>query len=98
MRAAADLHDVGIAENDAHVVARHKQEIGNDLREACLVTLTGRLRADDHVDASLRLHLDPRLLARRADRGLDVVCETQSKQFAASPRLAAAPGEAFPAA
>ena len=52
MRAAADPHHVGVAEDDLHALDRHAQQVGDDLREARLVALAARLRADDDVDAS----------------------------------------------
>ena len=64
MRAAADLHHVGVAEDDLHRFDRHVQEVGDDLREARLVALAARLRADHDVDTALRPHRDARLLVR----------------------------------
>ena len=49
MRAAADLHDVGVADDDVDDVHRHAEKIGHHLREARLVALSARLRADDDV-------------------------------------------------
>ncbi len=50
MRAAADAHHVGVAENDAHAVSRHVKQVGDHLGETGFVALPGRLRADDHID------------------------------------------------
>ena len=50
MRAAADLHHVGVAENDVHALDRNMQQVGDHLRKARLVALAARLRADDHID------------------------------------------------
>ena len=96
MRAAADLHHVGVAEDDLHAFHRHVQQIGHDLREAGLMALAARLRADDDVDASFRTHGDPRLLVGRADRGLDVVREPAAEQLAALGRRAPALLETLP--
>ena len=90
MRAAADLHHVGVAEDDLHLLDRHVEQVGHDLREARLVPLPARLGADHHVDAALRAHVDLRLLLGRADRGLDVVGEPEAEQLAALLGLAAA--------
>ena len=35
------------------------------------------------IDPAFRLHLDPRLLARRADRGFDVVGKSETEKLAA---------------
>ena len=68
------------------------EQVGGDLREAGLVALAARLRADHHADAAFRLHRDLGALARRADRGLDVVarCRGRAACRASSPRACAA--------
>ena len=58
MRAAADADDVGVADDDVDGLDRQVQQVGDHLREAGLVALAARLRADHHVDAALRLHRD----------------------------------------
>src|SRR5262245_36531007 len=83
MRAAADLHHVGVAEDDVHALDRHMKQVGYDLRKTRLVALAARLRADDDVHASLRPHGDARLLVGRADRGFDVVREPAAEKLAA---------------
>ena len=49
MGAAADLHDVGVADDDVDDVDGQAEQIGRDLREARLVALPARLRADHDV-------------------------------------------------
>src|SRR5262249_60082609 len=65
-------------------------------REARLVALAARLRADDDVDASLRPHADPRLLVGRADRGFDVVRKPAAEELASFGGRAAARIETLP--
>ena len=60
------------------------------------MALACRLRADDDVDAAFGLHFDAGLLARRADRGLDVIGKAEAKQLAALFGLAAARRKSFP--
>src|SRR5438552_1011287 len=80
------LHRVGVTEDDLHALDRHLDEVGHHLREARLVPLPARLRADDHVDAAFGAHGDLRLLLRSADGGLDIICEAEAEQPAALPR------------
>ncbi len=96
MRAAAHLHHVGVAENDAHALDRQPHEVRHHLREARFVALAARLRADDDVDIAFRPHRDARLLVRRSDGGLDVIGEPAAEQLAARFGLAAALLEARP--
>ena len=72
------------------------EQVGRDLREARLVALAARLRADHDVDPAFRLHRDLGALPRRADRGLDVVGDAEAEQLAALLRLALALLEAVP--
>ena len=55
MRAAADADDVGVAHDDVDGLDRHREQIGRHLREARLVALAARLRADHDVDAAVGL-------------------------------------------
>ena len=96
MGAAADFHHIGIADNNAHALGRHVQQIRDHLRKTRLVPLPARLGADHHIDAAFRLHLDARLLARRADRRLHVVGKATAQQLAAALRFAAARRKTFP--
>src|SRR5262249_32724197 len=96
MRAAADLHHVGVAEDDVDALDRHVDEVGDDLGEARLVALAARLGADHHVDAALRTYADACLLVGRADRGLHVVGEAAAEQPAALAGLALALSKAVP--
>ena len=54
VRAAADADDVGVADDDVDRLDRHRDQVGDHLREARLVALAARLRADHHVDAAVR--------------------------------------------
>src|SRR5262249_62248072 len=54
------------------------EPLGDELREARLVPLPGRKRAEHHLDASLRQHADLGALARRAGVELDVVAEADA--------------------
>ncbi len=67
MRPAANLHDGGIAVNDFDLFIGDVEQIGDHLREAGLVALPVRLRADHSIDNAVRTHLDLRLLLRRPD-------------------------------
>ena len=75
MRAAADLTMSVSPVMMLTRLERHAEPVGDHLREARLVALAARQRADHDVDAAVRLHRDLGALARRADRGLDVVGE-----------------------
>src|SRR4029077_21013715 len=81
MRAAADLHQIGVAEDDAHAFGRHGKQIGNNLGKTRLVALAGWLGADDYINAAYRLHFDARLFVRRTDRRLDVVGEPKAQEL-----------------
>ena len=83
MAAAAGAHHVGVAHDNVHGLDRHLQQIRHDLREARLMALPGRLRADDDVDAALGLDGDAGLFLGRADRGFDVVGEAEAEQMPA---------------
>ncbi len=96
VRAAADLHDVGVAEDDLHGLDRHVQQVRDHLREARLVALAARLRADHHIDAALGPHVDAGLFVRRADRRLDVVGKAAPQELAAPGGVALALREALP--
>ena len=96
MRAAAGAHHVGVTHDNAHAFDRHLQQIRHHLREAGLVALPGRLRADDDVDAALGLDGDAGLFLGRADRGLDIIGEAEPQQSAALFRRAPARLEAVP--
>ena len=80
MAAAAGAHHVGVAHDNAHGLDRYMEQVRHDLREAGLVALPGRLGADDDVDAAFRLDRDAGLFLGRADRGLDVIGESEAEQ------------------
>ena len=67
MGSSAHLHHIGVADNNLHAIEGHVEEVGDDLGKTRFVALAARLRADDDVHASLRLHRDPRLLIGCAD-------------------------------
>ena len=83
MRAAADADHIRVAKDDVDGFDRQHQQIGSDLGKAGFVALAARLRADDDADAALRLDRDLGALARRADRGLDVIGQPETEQPAA---------------
>src|SRR5207253_7140756 len=83
VRAAARAHHIGIAGNDAHALDRDAEELSNDLREAGLMPLAARLRADHHAHAALGKHGDLGALLRRADRRLDVARKADAEPAAA---------------
>ena len=87
MRAAADADDVGVAHDDVDALDRHAKQLRRYLGEAGLVPLPGRLRADHDIDPALG-HRDLGALARRADRGFDVIGEPRPTAGRA-PRLRA---------
>ena len=67
---------------------RHAQPFVHQLREARLVTLAVGDRADDDVDAAVRVDGDLGALARNAGRGVDVVGDADAAVLAALARLA----------
>src|SRR5690242_8560801 len=96
MRAAAGLHNVGVAENDTHALDRDSDQVRDHLCETRFVALPCRLGADDNVNPASGQDVDAGLLLRRADRGLDIVCETETEKLAAFLRIAPACLEAVP--
>ena len=83
MRAAADLHNVGVAGNQPHAVKRHAQPLGNQLREAGFVALAVGDGAENHVYAAIGVYGDFGTLARRAGRGIDVIRHADATTLAA---------------
>ena len=76
-----------VAVDHDHVVGRHTEVIGHDLRERRLVPLAVGARARDRRDAPGTLDLEAAALpAERA--GLDVAGEADADDLAASPPLA----------
>ena len=55
MRAAADRHDVGVALHELDLLERHAEPLADALREARLVPLPARQRADRDLDLAFRL-------------------------------------------
>ena len=98
MRAAADLHDVGVAGNDPHILERHAQPFVDQLSEARLVALSVRDRPDDDIDPAVGMHRDLGPLARLPGRGVDVIGDADATTLAALARLGAARGKALPVA
>ena len=96
VRAAAEAHEVGVAGQDAYRLDLEPEAGGRDLGEARLVPLARGLGADHDLDDPVRAHRHPRLLARRAGGGLDVVGQPEPEELAARPRFGAAPAEATP--
>src|SRR5262245_51032257 len=90
MRTATDLYHVGVAEDDLHLLDLHLDQGRYALREARLMALPGRLRADDDIDAAFRPYINLRLLLRRTDRGFHVVAEPEAEELAALPGFALA--------
>src|SRR4051812_41465104 len=95
MRSPAHLHDIGIAENDAHLLNRYTDEVRNDLGKAGLVSLTARLRANHHIDKAIRPHGDARLFLGSPDRGFHIIDDAEAEQLAALPGFALPPGKTF---
>ena len=83
MSAASSFHNIGVAQNDADGLDRHRDKVRNHLRKARFVALTGRLGADNNLDAAIGAHDDARVFFRRTDGGFDIVGETETKKFAA---------------
>ncbi len=54
VRAAADGGDVGVAGEEPHLRELDAEPLDDELREAGLVALAGRQRADHDVDAAAR--------------------------------------------
>ena len=86
MRAAADLHDVGVAECDRDLLERKPEQVRRHLRETRLVTLPRRLGSDDDLD-SLQDGRWIGALLGRTGRGFDVVGEAAAEQLAAAARI-----------
>src|SRR5204863_7706576 len=86
MRAAANRDAVRVAGDELDAVDRYAEPFGHQLREAGLVALALRGRADDDLHGAahraFRLHRDLGLLARRAGRGVDVIGDTDAAAFA----------------
>ena len=94
--AAAEAYEVGVTGQDAYRLDLEPEPRRRNLGEARLVSLARGLGADHDLDDPVRAHRHPRLLARRAGRGLDVVGQTEPEQLAARPRCGAAPADAAP--
>src|SRR5439155_20200541 len=73
VRASADGRHVGVPGDQAHLVQLDAEPLGEELREARLVALAGRLRAHHDVDAALGPHGDLGALVRHAGVELEVV-------------------------
>ena len=74
----------------------HAEQVRHHLREAGLVALAGRLRADRRARPCRRRHRHLDALVRDADRRLDVVGDADAAQPAALLRLARRAGKALP--
>ena len=96
MRASTDGRDVGVAGDEPHVTELDAEPLRQELREARLVTLARRERAEHHVETALGAHGDLRALARRAGVELQVVRQADAAIAPAPPRLGAARLEAGP--
>jgi hypothetical protein len=79
--AALDLARVGL--NEAECRDRQAEQVGGDLREAGLVPLAVRLRAEYQRDAAIGLEADLGALARRAARGFEKAGGAEAAQPAA---------------
>ena len=55
MAAAPRLHHTRVAGNQANLLRRYTETVGNDLRERGLVALASRLRARDTLDDAVGL-------------------------------------------
>ena len=96
MRAAAEADPVGVAGDEIDRRDRHAEQGRDDLGKARLVTLAVGLGADDDLDPARRGYRDFGPLARRPDRGFDIVRQTQSEQPASRLRLLPARRKAAP--
>ncbi len=84
--------------DDPHFLERHAEPFVDQLREARLVALTVRHRADDDVDPAVALDGDFGAFARLPGGGVDIVGDGDAAVFAALARFGAARGEAVPVA
>src|SRR5690242_17532440 len=98
MRAATELHELGVAREDTNFLERHAEPLGHELREARLVTLPRRDRPDDDIHASIRMHGHVRALARHTTRRVDVVRNADATALASRFRLGTTRRKARPVA
>ena len=89
MRAAAGGDFRGVAADEDDVLRVHAEEVGHDLREARLVALAGRLRADRKLDLAGAEHGHLDALVRNADRGFEIVRDADAAELAALLRIRA---------
>ena len=81
----------GVALDEAKRRDRQSEEIGGDLREAGLMALAVRLRAEHQRDTAAGLEADLCALAWRAARGSEKTDDAEAPQPAARGRPAGAP-------
>ena len=97
MRAAARRDLRGVAADELDVFRMHAEQIGHHLREARLVTLAGRLRADREFDLAGAAHRDLDALVRNADRRLDDSSRCRCRAACRASSTSRSPrGEALP--
>ena len=105
--AHAELHLVGVAEDDVDVLERHAEPLGDDLSEGRLVSLAVIVRADQHRDLAGRMNANRRALVKAAARaeapgeagrreaaGFDIGGHAEAAKLALGGRLGLARGEA----
>src|SRR6185436_2043257 len=78
VRAAADLHDIRVARDDAHAVDGHPEPFVHELGEARLVALPIGDDADDEVHPAVGMHGYLAAFAWHAGRGVHVVGEADA--------------------
>src|SRR5947209_5039617 len=96
MRTGAESHPVGVALYKPHAILRHAEPFAGELREAGLMALAARHRADHDLDRALGLDGDDRALLRRAALRFDIAAEPDAAPPAARLRLRLASGEPVP--
>src|SRR6202040_4172800 len=90
--------DVGVVGDDTHVLDRHVVPLIDELREARLVALPLRRRADHDIDPAVSPYGHFGALARHPGRRIDIVGDRDAAMFAASAGGDAARREAVPIA
>src|SRR5262249_15503047 len=95
-RPAADRHQIRVAGDELHAPVLDAEPLRDELREARFVSLAGRQRTKDHIDAAFRPHGDLGALARIAGVQLDVVREADAAVPSAPARLGAPGLESLP--
>src|SRR5262249_54005709 len=96
--AAAELYNVGVMGDDAHVLDRHVVPFIDELREARLMTLSLGGGADDHIDPAVRMDRHFGTLARHPGGGVEIVCHGDAAMLATGARGGAALRKADPIA